>query len=282
MAGTATVSRACNHLYLWDARLAYASHGYVSREHAHFAATLIVALRGRFRLAIGGRSHRQCAAALIGPNRRFAIEAPRTDVLIFNQDPDSPGYAALASRLDGRGYRLLAPALFRPLREEFEALMHGCLDCAEARTVFEGVLTLLDPRVRLEAGAVPRLDPRVHAVVCALREQRPGTVSVADLAATVNLSADRLMRLFGQQLGLPIRRFLLWLKLRSAISLLQRGRNLTHIAQDAGFYDSAHLIRTAGGMYGVRLGGFNDTRFVQVHHCGRCHPASSISRIHNR
>lgn len=280
MAGKAAVYRACNHLYLWDARLAYASHGYVSREHAHFAATLIIALRGRFRLTAGRRVHRRCAAALIRPNRRFAIEAPDTDVLILNQDPDADGYAALASCLGGRGHRLLSPTLFRPLREEFEALMRGDPDCAEAGAVFESVLALLDPRVRIQSAPAPQLDPRVRAVAHTLRRQRPGSICVAELADGVDTSADRLMRLFGRQLGLPIRRYLLWLKLRSAISLLQRGRNLTHIAQDAGFYDSAHMVRTATGMYGVRLGGFNDTRFVQVHHCDPCHLGASISRTH--
>lgn len=271
MDGEEAIAARRNHLYLWDTRLLYASRGYVSREHNHFAATLVVALRGRFRVALGDRVLGRCPAVLIGPNRSFSIHAPHADVLIFNQDPDVEGFPALASRLQGRDYRRLDPHLFEPLRDEFEELMRGTLACTEAAAVFETVLGILNPRARPAPAHGSEFDPRVREVVRTLRRRRPHSIHVPELADAVDTSTDRLMRLFGRQLGLPIRRFLLWLKLRDAMSLLQRGGNLTYIAQDAGFYDSAHLIRTTAGMYGVRLAGFNDTRFVQVHHCGMCH-----------
>ena len=65
----------------------------------------------------------------------------------------------------------------------------------------------------------------------------------------------RLQHLFRDQVGVPIRRYLLWHRYLTALSLLADGASVTHAAHAAGFADSAHLTRTA-----VRLNGFTPTK----------------------
>jgi AraC-like DNA-binding protein len=67
----------------------------------------------------------------------------------------------------------------------------------------------------------------------------------------VGLSASRLTHLFTSQVGIPLRRYVLWSRLRIAISRVQAGDDLTDAAHGAGFADSAHLTRTTRDMFGL-------------------------------
>jgi len=97
--------------------------------------------------------------------------------------------------------------------------------------------------------------PRHSAVDDALRLLpslvAAGPVSGTDLAARLNLSASRLTHLFTEQVGIPLRRYVLWSRLRLAIIRVQAGDDLTGAAHGAGFADSAHLTRTTREMFGL-------------------------------
>ncbi|HEY9266429.1 MAG TPA: helix-turn-helix domain-containing protein [Mycobacterium sp.] len=57
--------------------------------------------------------------------------------------------------------------------------------------------------------------------------------------------------LFTEQVGIPLRRYVLWSRLRIAILRVQAGDDLTGAAHGAGFADSAHLTRTTRDMFGL-------------------------------
>ncbi|MEE6140361.1 AraC family transcriptional regulator [Mycobacterium sp. 050128] len=78
-----------------------------------------------------------------------------------------------------------------------------------------------------------------------------GPVSGTELAAQVGISASRLTHLFTEQVGIPLRRYVLWSRLQIAITRVQAGDDLTGAAHGAGFADSAHLTRTTRDMFGL-------------------------------
>jgi AraC-like DNA-binding protein len=67
--------------------------------------------------------------------------------------------------------------------------------------------------------------------------------------------------------GIPPRRYLLWVRLMHAIEAAIGGDNLTTAAHEAGFADSAHLSRTFRRMFGRTPALFSaatkDSQFVQ-------------------
>ena len=78
-----------------------------------------------------------------------------------------------------------------------------------------------------------------------------GPVSGTELAARVGISASRLTHVFTEQVGIPLRRYVLWSRLQVAIPRVQAGDDLTGAAHGAGFADSAHLTRTTREMFGL-------------------------------
>jgi AraC-like DNA-binding protein len=59
------------------------------------------------------------------------------------------------------------------------------------------------------------------------------------------------MHVFTESVGLPLRRYILGLRLQRACSELKAGSNVTSAACCAGFSDAAHLTRTFRRMLGI-------------------------------
>ncbi|MGV9409433.1 helix-turn-helix transcriptional regulator [Nocardia sp. NPDC003693] len=101
------------------------------------------------------------------------------------------------------------------------------------------------------AATAPRHPAVQHALDLLPALVANGTVGTADIATRAGLSTSRLTHLFSAQVGLPLRRYALWLRLTLAIAEVAAGRDLTTAAHAAGFSDSAHLTRTCRENFGL-------------------------------
>jgi AraC-like DNA-binding protein len=78
-------------------------------------------------------------------------------------------------------------------------------------------------------------------------------ISAADLAKSIHISESRLLHLFKSSMGISLRRYLLWLRVRSAVLHITQGGSFSDAAYAAGFSDAAHLTRTFKDMFGINL-----------------------------
>jgi len=76
-------------------------------------------------------------------------------------------------------------------------------------------------------------------------------LSLATLARVAHLSPSRLLHVFTASLGVPIRPYILRLRIQLASSELVRGARVAAAAQRAGFADAAHLAGTFRRMLGA-------------------------------
>ncbi len=112
------------------------------------------------------------------------------------------------------------------------------------------------------------IDPRIRMALDFMKEQPERKAPLYLIAQTVGLSESRIVHLFKEQIGIPIRRYLLWLRLVQAIDHLFNNASLTRAAHEAGFADSAHFTRTFRAMFGVTPSElFKNSQFVQVIRC---------------
>jgi AraC-like DNA-binding protein len=65
------------------------------------------------------------------------------------------------------------------------------------------------------------------------------------------LSPSRFMHVFTESVGVPVRPYILWLRLQRAACDLMTGTSVTSAAHNAGFSDAAHLTRTFRRMLGT-------------------------------
>ena len=97
------------------------------------------------------------------------------------------------------------------------------------------------------------MHPRVKRVLRQLREQLGAAdeLSLETLARTAGLSPSRFMHVFTESVGVPLRPYVLWLRLQRACGELMRGASVTEAAHSAGFSDAAHMTRTFRRMLGT-------------------------------
>ena len=76
-------------------------------------------------------------------------------------------------------------------------------------------------------------------------------LSLKALAGIAGLSPSRFMHVFTESVGVPVRPYILWLRLQRAACDLTEGASVTSAAHHAGFSDGAHLTRTFRRMLGV-------------------------------
>jgi AraC-like DNA-binding protein len=90
-------------------------------------------------------------------------------------------------------------------------------------------------------------------VLTHLRKPRAGfdDLSLKTLACVAGLSPSRFMHAFTQSVGVPVRPYILWLRLQRAACDLKSGVSVTSVAHRAGFADAAHLTRTFRRMLGI-------------------------------
>jgi len=212
--------------------------------HAHHGMHVVIARAGRLRADIVqevGTTTVDAAGVWIAPDVRHRIDASNLEVAILFVDPESREGRALRLRADP--FRLLEDEERDGLSEVWPASHGARRDEAFATAVFAAL------GISRDAPGAP-VHPGVLRALRYMREtDRPP--ALADLADVAGLSAGRLLHVFTDTVGIPPRRYLLWLKVQRASRAMASGQSITEAAHVAGFSDAAHLSRTFRTMFGT-------------------------------
>ncbi|PVX34292.1 AraC family transcriptional regulator [Janthinobacterium sp. 78] len=186
-------------------------------SHAHYAHQLMLSTGAPFTAELDGIVH-TARHLLIESLRPHAIVAAPAFMLTIYAEPQRLSGAALLAAVNSAGV---------PKLDSLAAALQA------------------QPRKQLADARVQRALDQVDALLS-------GKVSAAAVAEAAHLSLSQLERLFSAQLGLPVRRLVLWRRLRLAIRFILLGSTLTDAAHGAGFADAAHFSRTMRSLFGVR------------------------------
>ena len=201
----------------------------VTDMHAHPALEVVIAREGTFMLTTPTAKRTGLRAAIIPAHRPHALHAraATVDILLWESVLlDTP-----------RLVDELPPLLQAP----------HCTDTQRAAQLFAQLSA-----VRIES-YYRRYDERVEAVLHQLHRAAPADLpNLRTLARQTYLSPDRLSHLFSTQTGLPLQRYLIWLRLKHSVhNLLHERMHLTAAAHAAGFYDAAHFSRLFRAHFGL-------------------------------
>ncbi|CAL2103806.1 AraC family transcriptional regulator [Tenacibaculum sp. 190130A14a] len=88
---------------------------------------------------------------------------------------------------------------------------------------------------------------------------------ISELTSKVFLSNSRLSHLFKEHIGISIKKYLVWNRLRQAINLyLSENTNLTDVSIQSGFFDQAHLTNSFKTVLGVSPSKAYNSRILQL------------------
>nr|WP_298115066.1 helix-turn-helix domain-containing protein [uncultured Pseudomonas sp.] len=194
------------------------------------------------------------AGWLLAPElrRRFSHPQPHISITI------EPGHATYS--------RLLAWARLSPLK---------CQQLDDAVAISE--LAAIIDQGNL-ASCLNRLLDLHHQPISTPNPRLAYLLSLIDEADT-EITAEDIWQVFRQRypstqahcshwlqecLGIPLRKLLLWRKLRRAVDMLGDAKPLTEIAHAAGFADSAHLSRICLRTFGLNPSQASDHKTLQA------------------
>ena len=205
------------------------------------ASILITAWRKPFHVMFREAGERYQAVA-VRPMIERGVQADNAGMLAFRFDPSHPEFPRFR-RLPVPGVLTLERSQFEKYDEAFEAAYRGQLTNEAASELFDRVAAVALP-------CFPRtrpIDRRITRVMTLLWDNH--RYPLAELAAAVGVSYYRLSHLFAENIGISLRSYQQWRKMRKALSLSRHGYTLTKIAHDAGFTDSAHFSRVFQQLY---------------------------------
>jgi len=233
--------------YLWGERALYLGPGLPASVHAHHAIQVCIPLSGTIRLRTEpGAPWRRYAGAIIPSNQAHESDIAVPLLATLWMEPQTS---------DAR--RLVPPDAGFPIvaieRAKIARIVPRLLECWHARCEPPKTSAVMQEVIGiLAAGRSPRapVEPRVARALEILDSADQHRVGLGEVASAVSLSPSRLAHLFRADMGMPVRRYLLWRKLRDAIEELAKGAAISEAAYAADFADAPHLDRTFRRMLG--------------------------------
>jgi AraC family transcriptional regulator len=233
------------HVYAWPERFLYLGPSTATTLHRNHAATWLVAERGKLRVTIDGGESLEDEVVYVPSETPFRTEDAHTLIAALYWEPESASFQRIAAQFDVRTPRAFACQFTSASR--LIALTDPDTSLATADRTLASVFGL-----ETFGLATPTVaDERIANALNFLRADPRAYDSIDALAARVHLSPSRFAHVFKEHVGVPVRRYVLWLKMRAALDAAIDGQSLTAAAISAGFADSAHLSRTVRALIGV-------------------------------
>lgn len=228
--------------------------------HSHHALQVSVSLDAPFGLTwqpadkSQGENTDMFEAVMLAPNTRHQLDGRKGSQALLLIDPEYAWATQITQQCLAQATVAALPALVVQTFQE-------TLSSIQAKNPIDILLNALRPKDAERT----MLDPRISAAMEYLQSKATKTSSAREVASQVHLSESRLGHLFKQQVGIPVRRYQMWLRLMDAIDYAFAGQSLTDAAAHAGFADSAHFSRTFQAMFGIPASAVvKHSQFVQV------------------
>lgn len=236
-----------NRLYVWEHQGFFIGFLPDMSEHRLGSAALCVGIDQPFRVLESESSGwRTCRSVLVPPGCLHEIEVGGAIMAIVFIEPESPDYRIVQNAmLDGEWQCLYE----LNNEEQVLALLQQAWEKEEADAL--AIHALLERLIPPPQSTQRPLDARIQKVIAIMKEDLTHSYSMNELADAINLSPTRLVHLFKEEVGVPIRRFRQWHRMRVVAALVSKNHTLTDAALGAGFADSSHFSRAFRNMFGI-------------------------------
>ena len=231
---------------LWPAAMIFWGPQFTCSRHSHHSIQLIVALEGSLRIRSGtGQEWTNCCAVLVRADAPHEVMGGGARSLFVFVDPESDLGTTLSERIT---------ASIQPIDARTSELWRNALG-DPARLTADRVKAFIASHLLFDR-RMPRLHPKVRLVLKVLRNELSADrkFSLKRLADIAGLSPSRFMHVFTESVGVPVRPYILWLRLQWAFNELMNGATVTETAHRAGFADAAHLTRSFRRRMGMTPG----------------------------
>lgn len=216
--------------------------------HHHHAVQLVVSLDKPYDAVLNNQPIKLVRGFLIDSDIPHACQSADSTVLVISVDATSSKGRLLKSQLSERTFILLDELFSAEANDEFSNFYWRY--CENPQHEFDPLYLI--HKLSDEQSNIAPFDERLFVAIDFINQYISKTIKVIDIARHVSLSESRLRHLFTEQVGIPLTKYILWVRVKVAIrEMLKPGATLSDAAHQAGFTDHAHFTRTFRRMFGV-------------------------------
>jgi AraC family transcriptional regulator len=232
----------------------------VDAPHRGFHASIKIGLTSDFETRCGADgSVERVSAVMIAPSVLHSSDGRGSLIAALLIDPECSEFSRITHWFQGSPGSCVLP------NDIAEALRRLVLEKLGAGEPFIAIWEAVLARLSGQSTTERHCDPRVLKTAAFLKENFVTPPRVSELAERVDLSVSRLVHLFTRDMGVSLRTYVHWLRMRDVMYAIACGESLTLAAHRAGFADLAHLTRKFRDMFGEppsRLGARGSLSFV--------------------
>lgn len=230
-------------------------------QHQHPAVQLVIGVDTPFLSKNKEGKWVACPNLLVAPNHAHECDASGIEILSIIIEQES-----LLGESITQGLLQDQPSFTYP-PQAIEALnVPLTLQLIQSREWLKLHQLIVDFFTPKKAYSLQTVDKRIQQVLQHIKNHLQTDITSDTLTEIACLSESRLLHLFKAQVGLPIRNFILWCRIKAAFELMMQDKhNLTQIAYEVGFADAAHMTRTFQKVLGIPPSMITkNSKFVQV------------------
>ncbi|WP_299247628.1 helix-turn-helix transcriptional regulator [uncultured Aquimarina sp.] len=218
--------------------------GLNTEMHSHPVVEIITAIEGTFDININQQTSKNLVFAIIDSNIKHKISAQHCVSKILMIESNNPTLTEFLKKLN----ITLTNGYF--LKKEFSD-----------RLIINKEVTDFARENNLK---VP-IDKRIKQCLSIIEnDDIEYATLIKSLTSKVFLSESRISHLFKEQIGVSLKKYLVWNNLRKAIhQYLEENKNLTEISIENGFFDQAHLSNSFKNVLGVAPSKAYNSRTLQ-------------------
>jgi AraC-like DNA-binding protein len=253
-------------LYLFKGTFAYLGKLSDTDFHSHHALQISISLNNPFILETEN-GLKKYQAVIIDTDVVHKFDGMDDWHLILLIDPEHENVSQIKTNIL---FEQTAEPAFDLLESHVDVIVQLMIKeatCNAVNNSLNSMLTLLSGSNQ----KICEKDHRIRKIINYVESLDEKKVSIKTLTNLVNLSESRLSHLFKNQTGIPVRRYILWVRLMGALKSIVSGQSMTNAALSAGFSDSAHFNRTFRNMFGVFPSTYvkkrKNSRFIQLIDC---------------
>ena len=231
----------------------YCSYGYSiflgnlpePKFHSHHITEILVGNKKPVNLITENNAYEDYAL-LVEPDITHTASDIEKEMIIITLDPESELAQKVAVKYPGSD-----GVAHLPIKRDIYAINRYFNDPTIENS--EKIYTSLINSLELTDNIKIQKDSRILEAIRYIKNLDVKKASTKEIAKHVGLSESRLIHLFKEQIGIPIRRYLIWHRINDAIYALLNGKSLTYAAHEAEFADYAHLSRNFSSMFGYPI-----------------------------
>jgi AraC-like DNA-binding protein len=212
--------------------------------HHHHAIQLTISFKQTFGITTPYKAYKNCRFVIIPENIPHQFSSSSEDYQVFIYlDPFNKLSQLLKNKFTLKSNIIIADHLLYKVPPLIKWLKMEKNEMQALITKFIGLITG-------SAVAASSEDTRITKSMEYLTNNLDKTIKISEVASLVCLSESRFAHLFKLQVGIPFRRYILWLRIQKTLASFLMGNSFTIACYDGGFTDLPHFNRTFKEMFG--------------------------------